>query len=315
MSGADRAETRALELRVVDFVRDASTEITTHDEPLLAKLRALLGANTATYIAHTPKATVEQVVRTAALVQALGLEACPHVGARRLRSRAELDDVLKRMREGGVRRMLLVGGDLEWPAGPYASALDVLETGATVEHGIESIGVTGYPEGHPRVADAQLWDALARKQAFAERTGTRVHVVTQFGFDPDAITEWAREAERRGIGLPVHVGIAGPVPLPRLIKYAIHCGVEASARALGRNTGTLASLAAAGIGAPTTTPGRMLVDVLRRRDTQQARSIVHPHFFSLGGALETARWLRSIRRGAFELVDGGARLVTRVEPD
>jgi methylenetetrahydrofolate reductase (NADPH) len=111
------------------------------------------------------------------------------------------------------------------------------------------------------------------------------------------------------------VGIAGPVPLPRLIRYAVHCGVGASLKALGRNTGSLASLAVAGMGAPAASPGRMLVDVLRGRDARHAHNIVQPHFFSLGGALETARWLRAVRRGAFELVDGGARLVTRVESD
>lgn len=310
MTSAGREEARALEGRVTEFVRDASTEITTHDEPLLAQLRALLGAGTAIYVAHTPKATVEQVVRTAVRVQALGLEACPHVGARRLRSRAELDDVLERMRGGGVRRMLLVGGDIARPAGPYASALDVLETGATVEHGVASIGVAGYPEGHPRVVDSVLWGVLARKQAFAERTGTRVHIVTQFGFDSGAATAWARDAARRGIDLPIHVGIAGPVPLPRLIRYAIHCGVGASLQALVRNAGSLASLAAAGTGVAAA-PDRMLLGVLRGRDAQAAHNVVQPHFFSLGGALETARWLQALRAGAFDLTDDGSGLITR----
>jgi methylenetetrahydrofolate reductase (NADPH) len=218
------------------------------------------------------------------------------------------------MRDGGVRRMLLIGGDVERPAGPFAGALDVLETGATVDHGIESIGVAGYPENHPRVASAELWEALARKQEFAERTGTRVHIVTQFGFDPSAVTAWAREVHRRGITLPIHAGIAGPVPLPRLIKYAIHCGVGASLKALMRNTASLASLAAAGAGATAATPDRMLLGVLRGREELQAFNIVQPHFFSLGGALETARWLRALRAGAFEVDAGGTGLTARDIP-
>jgi methylenetetrahydrofolate reductase (NADPH) len=142
-----------------------------------------------------------------------------------------------------------------------------------------------------------------------------VHVVTQFGFDPDATTAWASELARRGIRLPVHAGIAGPVPLPRLIKYAIHCGVGASLKALVRNTGSLATLATASAGAAAATPDRMLLGVLRGRDAHQAHNVVQPHFFSLGGALETARWLRALRKGAFDPTEDGAGLVTRDEPE
>ena len=314
VTGADPLSTHALERLVVDFVRAASTEITTHDEPLLPELRTLLDADTTIYIAHTPRATVDEVVRTAIRVQALGFPACPHVGARRLRSRAELDGVLGRMRDGGVQRMLLIGGDVERPAGPFAGALDVLETGATVDHDIESIGVAGYPEGHKGVDGALLWDALARKQEFSEHTGTRMHIVSQFGFDPDAVTTWSREVAERGIRLPIHVGIAGPVPLPRLIKYAIHCGIGASLNALMRNAGPLTTLAAAGVGGTAATPDRMLIGVLRGREERQAVNIVKPHFFSLGGALETARWLRALRTGAFEVDAGGTGLTARDVP-
>jgi hypothetical protein len=38
---------------------------------------------------------------------------------------------------------------------------------------------------------------------------------------------------------------------------------------------------------------------------------MQPHFFSLGGALETARWLQALRAGAFDLTDDGSGLITR----
>ena len=48
---------------VVEFVRDASTEISPHDEDLLPELTNKLPAGTTVYVAHTPKATLEDVIR------------------------------------------------------------------------------------------------------------------------------------------------------------------------------------------------------------------------------------------------------------
>lgn len=309
---AAHEDAAALKAAIVAFAQNATAEITTHDEALLPKLRDLLGAGTGVYVAHTPKATVEEVAQCAVRVQEAGLTACPHVGARRLRSREQLASVLACLRDGGVTHALLVGGDVERPAGPFASVLDVLETGLTVAHGIGTIGVAGYPEGHRLIADDTLWDALARKAAFAESTGTRMHVVTQFGFDPAAVLAWSREVAARGIALPVHTGIAGPVPLPRLIRYAVHCGIGPSLKALMREAGTLAKLATGGAGGVAATPDRMLVAIVAgRRAASEALPIVQPHFFSLGGAIETARWLRAVKRGELDLDAEGTGFVVK----
>src|SRR5262245_35649110 len=116
MTAAAPIDASTLRSLLVEFVRDASTEITVHDEPLLEELREVLGAGTVVYVAHTPKASIDEVVRTAARVQKSGLSACPHIGARRLRDRAQLTAVLADLRAAGVRRILLIGGDIEKPA-------------------------------------------------------------------------------------------------------------------------------------------------------------------------------------------------------
>jgi len=301
MTAAPPTDGNTLRSLLVEFVRDASTEITVHDEPLLPELRDVLGAGRVVYIAHTPKASIDAVVRTAALVQKTGLNACPHIGARRLRNRAQLEDVLAALRTANIRRMLLIGGDIEKSAGDFASARAVLESGALYTSGIESVGVAGYPEGHKRIATDSLWRALKRKQTFAERTGTRMHIVSQFGFDPAAVGAWVGELAAHDVRLPVHVGIAGPVPLPKLIRYAIHCGIGASLNALLKDAGALGNLATAGVGRAAATPDRMLLGIVRERAQRELYQIVKPHFFSLGGALETARWLRAVARGELRL--------------
>src|SRR5690348_1306915 len=69
--------------RVVEFARGASTEISTLDEQLLPTLATKIPAGTQVYVAHTPKATLEDVVRVAIKVQQLGFRASPHIVARR----------------------------------------------------------------------------------------------------------------------------------------------------------------------------------------------------------------------------------------
>src|SRR6185369_4031522 len=115
-------------------------------------------------------------------------------------------------------------------AGPYASALEVLATGATVDCGITTVAVAGHPEGHRLISSEQLWDALRDKQAFAQRTGTNLQVVTQFVARPEDVFDWVRSCRERGIILPTQVGLAGPTPLARLVHFALKCGIGASLR-------------------------------------------------------------------------------------
>src|SRR6185295_10290159 len=61
-AGADgRLPWRPMNTNVVDFVRGASSEISTHDEDLLPTLAGKLPGGMVMYVAHTPKASVEDV--------------------------------------------------------------------------------------------------------------------------------------------------------------------------------------------------------------------------------------------------------------
>ena len=62
---------------VVEFARSASTEISTHDARLLGELALRLPAGMTVYVAHTPKASLEDVVRVALQAQAAGFTASP----------------------------------------------------------------------------------------------------------------------------------------------------------------------------------------------------------------------------------------------
>lgn len=295
-----------LRAAVVDFVSKASVEIAVHDEQHLPALAAHLRGGTPVYVSFTPNAAVADVVKVAVKVQRLGFKAVPHIVARRMASLRQLKDALTELRENDVDRILLIAGDTAKPAGRFESTLDLIDSGAIVDCDIASVGVAGHPEGHRQVGPAALWDALERKQQFARDTGTRVHIVTQFGFDPEAIGRWSGLLGDRGITLPVHVGIAGPTPLPRLIKYAMRCGIGASLNALMKNLSPLANLAAASVSKLATTPDRMVLGVLRERERYAGSRIERPHFFTLGGAVEAARWVAAVADGLFELDEDGS---------
>jgi methylenetetrahydrofolate reductase (NADPH) len=282
--------------RIIEFATGASTEITSHDDDSIPELVAILPPGTVVYVAHTPKATLAEVARTAIKVERAGLRASPHIVARRIADAATLRDAAHRLRDSGVRRALVVAGDLPSPAGPYSSSLEVLKSGILTGAGFTSIGVAGHPEGHRAVGTAALWDALRAKQAYAERTAIDMHLVTQFGFDAAAVCKWGRELRTQGIRLPVHVGMAGPAPLAKLVKYAMACGVGASLRGALRSLQTVRHIAGLA-----TTPEQMLFDLASDAATGPGRQLEHPHLFAFGGVVATARWIRAVIDGRFEL--------------
>jgi len=295
-----RAPEIELKARIMDFVGRASTEITPSHETRLPELAAVLHAGTAVYVDHPPKATLGQVVQAALAVQRSGFRATPHIAARRIPNAQTLRLALAELRAGNVEQILLVAGDVEQPAGEFTSTLDILQSGILERSGIMRIGVAGHPEGNKSVGPMLLWEALQIKQHFAERTGISMHIVTQFGLNAAAMATWERDLTQHGVRLPIHVGIAGPAPLSALVRFAIQCGIGASARTLMRNlsaAGSVADLA--------TTPDQHLLALL---SAPLPKQIVAPHFFAFGGSVETARWIRKIAAGEFDVDPGAARL-------
>ena len=203
---------------------------------------------------------------------------------RRIRAAADLQNLLASLRgEADVRRLLVIGGDVD-TAGPFADALAVIQKGRLRETGIDEIGIGGYPEGHPRIAPDRLETALDQKIAAARAAGLRVHIVSQFSFSPEHILAWLKRLRACGIAVPVKVGMAGPTSMPALLRYAKRCGVNASLRGLmsGAAAGLLGNVG----------PDRIIEALSLARDLGDAA----PHYFSFGGAVETARYACSTSR-------------------
>ena len=293
-----------LKERIVAFMRAASIEITPSEEKHLPALRALLSPGCAIYISHVPTATLAQVVKTALAVQAAGFQATPHLVARRVNYPETLRTTLAELVAHGVEQVLLVAGDTEHAAGEFENTLDVFDSGLIEKSGIKRIGVAGYPEGQRGIGHAMLGNALKIKQAFADRTGLPMFVVTQFGFNGNALRDWEPELARIDVRLPILAGIAGPTPLSKLIKFAMRCGIGASLRTVMRNLSAVSAVAELAI-----TPEQHVMRLMQLPSTTR---VLAPHFFCFGGALETAQWINQVVSGHFTIDAGeGKFLVER----
>ncbi|MGC2519796.1 MAG: methylenetetrahydrofolate reductase [Burkholderiales bacterium] len=286
---------------IVGLARGCSIEITSHDPSEIDACADCIEPGAEIYISMPPGQTYHQAIAVAARIRRAGLNPVPHVAARSLASLATLDDYLARAAgEAGVKQALAIGGDKDRPAGPFDSSLKMLETGVFQKHGIRRIGVAGYPEGNPSIADAELQRALLAKQDLGRRTGLDLYLVTQFCFDAPPIQNWLQSLRTMGVDLPVRVGLAGPASITTLLKFAVRCGIGESVRALkSRRESIVRLLTEAG---PDTVL-RQLAQFVADRGQGQLAGI---HLFSFGGFARTARWIRSVQDGRFEIVPGKA---------
>jgi methylenetetrahydrofolate reductase (NADPH) len=165
-----------------------------------------------------------------------GFRSVPHLSARLVESREHLRSILRRLDAAGTREVFVVGGDAREPVGPFHSAATLLHEMAEMDHGVERIGVTAYPESHPLINDEELVGALKEKQQFAS------YAVTQICFDPGVVATWLSGLRERGVTLPVYVGLPGAVERKKLLAISLKIGVGDSARFLKKQSGLAARL-------------------------------------------------------------------------
>jgi len=284
-----------LKKQIADFVRDYSIEITPHDAGKLDAIRAELAPNTAVYVAHPPGVPIDDIVELAGKVQQLGLEATPHIIARKLESRDQLERALARCQELGIHNALCVAGDITAEKPGFDSSLEVLETGLFGKYGFREVGVAGHPEGSKAIGEERVEQALRGKAEFAKSAGFNVYFATQFGFEPQPFIDWEAATNAKGIDLPIHVGMPGPASLRQLAKFAMLCGVGASMRMLTTRTSAMANLLS------TQAPDEMVTALAKHRGGNPQSRFKKIHFFAFGGVVKTARWANAVMSGRFVL--------------
>ena len=266
-----------------------TTEVTTRDTASIRDIAEILRPGSQVFIASLPKEKPDRQIEAATNLADAGMVPVPHIVARNLADRRALDELLSALvRRAGVTKALVLAGDRDDPAGDYAAALDLLRTGLFQAHGIRSIRLSAYPEGHPRITDADLLKARADKLAAAGDAGLEVELVSQFCFEAAPILDYAEALRAAGVTAPFRVGVAGPADRKTLLKYAMICGVGPSLRAL-KERGDLARSVMSG-----ETPQGLLQDIADGMHARPGLGISGVHFFTFSSLRQTADWVSSV---------------------
>jgi methylenetetrahydrofolate reductase (NADPH) len=282
--------------RIQQFARSASFE-TTHLTPAqLDEVKAMAIPGTAIYVAAIPSRPLTEQIETTVGLRERGFEPIPHLAARNFESAAAMETQLRQLVDkAGVTRVLMIAGDRSDPAGTLPDALAGITSGVLQRCGIKEIGISSYPDGHPRITDAQLAAALTAKLAAAQDAGLTVRIVTQFTMSTQPIIDMLSRLRGQGINLPIGVGLAGPASMATLLRFAKICGVKATAQGAARNVGLLKNL----IGASTADP------IVRDLAMSEGYGDIYPHFFSFGGLPGTVRWVMAAANGRIKLNKDG----------
>lgn len=289
--GYDAAALARIDRQAADLVVSGSLEMGAHRPKDAREIAELLPAGTPVFVNHLPKHSLDQSMDAMVALTRAGLEPVPHLAARRIKSRADVVAFLERAAgDAGVKKVLIIGGDMPEINGPYSDGLSLLVDGVLSEAGIREVALPSYPEGHPVLATPLLEAALASKVAAARSQGLGMSIVTQFSFHPARIIEHVTSLDRAYPDVPVYVGLAGPTSPTALIRYAHRCGVSASLRALSREGMRAATLVTH------TDPSEQLSALARHMSTHAQSNVVGVHLFTFGGVGPSAAWMNAVVR-------------------
>jgi len=182
-------------------------------------------------VTASPVKGLEPTIELAERLAARGYRVVPHLAARSVASHAHLAEIAQRLRACGVDDVFVPGGDAPHPAGPFDSALPLLERLAEMGGPFSRIGITGYPERHPKIHDDITIQAMWDKRRYA------TYIVSNVCFDAAGLGRWIQRIRARGVTLPLYVGLAGPAERTRLLRMAAVAGASESARFITRHPG------------------------------------------------------------------------------
>ena len=248
---------------------------------------AALPAGTRVTVTASPGHGQTRTIEVAESLAASGYDVIPHLAARMVGGRGELAGWAERLAAAGVQEAFVVGGDATPPAGPYQDAGDLLDELAGISHAFTRIGIGGYPEGHPLIADDKLLEALHRKQQYAGQ------LVTQLCFDADALLDWVRAIRAEGIDLPVVVGLPGVVERRKLAEISLKTGVGASLRYLRKHGRQLVALSRSRRYDPTPLV-RSIAERLDQGERAEDLGIHGAHLFTFNPVEPTLTWVGSV---------------------
>ncbi|MQA79495.1 MAG: 5,10-methylenetetrahydrofolate reductase [Streptosporangiales bacterium] len=242
-------------------------------------IRAHVPLDVSVAVTASPTKGLGPTVDVATRLALAGYHVVPHLSARLVEDDVHLADLVARLREANVSDVFVPAGDADPPVGEFTAALDVLRRLTDLGRPFRQVGITGYPESHPTLSD----DIVV--QAMWDKRGHATYVVSNLCFDHTVVARWVKRMRARGVGLPLYLGVAGPVERAKLVSMAAKIGVGESTRFLGKHPSWFLRMAGPG--------GYSPERYLRRTTTALARQqtpVAGLHIFTFNQVAETERW-------------------------
>jgi len=282
--------------RIVEFLDGFTIETTPGTAAKIESYRTLLAEGTTVNVTFLTGSDFADTIKVVRRLKNEGMRPVPHIAARSVPSRAQLESWLDALVEaGGIDEVLLIAGGSDRACGPFENARQLLDTGLFEQRGIRRIGVAGHPEGSADFSDAAAMQALKDKNAYARETGCEMFIITQFVFEAQPVIAWDRRIREAGIDLPVHIGVPGLATLKTLLGHARACGIGPSMRVLTRQARNLTRLMSV------RAPDRLVTDLAAYRAQEPGCAIRRVHLYPLGGMRRTAAWVYAVLDGRFHM--------------
>jgi methylenetetrahydrofolate reductase (NADH) len=263
----------------VEFLRTPHYEVLPTTDVLDAVV-AFVPKDITLTVTASPRRGMPATIQLAVALARQGYRAVPHLSARLIRDKVELGQILDALRSAGIRNVFVVAGDAREPAGEYPDSVSLLQA-LPPDHGLTDVGVTGYPESHPFIHDDLTIQAMWDKRRLA------TYIVSNMSFDPETVKQWVERVRRRGVQLPIRIGMAGVADPARLLRLSTKIGVGESARFLRGHPSWLARMFRPG----GYEPGRFVSDLMPDLGRPERR-IAGLHVFTFNEIEPTERWRR-----------------------
>jgi methylenetetrahydrofolate reductase (NADPH) len=234
-------------------------------------------------VTASPSKGTSATVELAERLAGHGFGVAPHLSARLIRDRVELGEILQRLREAGIRSAFVVAGDIDEPAGEFEGAAGLLLAMSEIGHDFDEVGITGYPESHPKISDEMTIHAMYEKVPYA------TYIISQICFDPEVTSDWARRVWARGVKLPIRIGMPGYVNRQKLVRISAGLGLGESARFLRRQRNWLLKLLLPGGYSPD-----RLIEGLKPSFADPESNIQGLHIYTFNEFERTETWRREM---------------------
>lgn len=285
--------------------QDWSIEVTPTGATKIESFASILPEGTTVNVTFLPGTDPLDTIAVSKRLADDGMNAVPHIAARSLKDKAQLDELVQKMTsEAQVEEVLVIGGGVDNPVGDFDNTMQVLDTGVLQKYGIRRIGVSGHPEGSPDIPDDALAQAILKKNEFAQSEGLSLYMETQFCFDAQAVLDWEKAIRNSGNKLPIRIGIPGPATIKTLFRFAQISGIGPSMRFIAKQARNVAKLMTV------QSPHLLLSGLSEGMAADKECLLAHFHYYPFGGFAKTADYAQAIADGQISLTkDGGFEVI------